>query len=161
MILIQAYVYPSYPWFPNLAGAGSYAPWLVFLWRFLVPFIKQTVYAEVLAYFASGSRNKAILALIISILLFTPYDAAANLGQWLVAALIVGSMISTLYLFIVRAQPKTVPILTAVPFVLVLIKEGIAHALPGSPLTCGITALAIVLAAFLLSGFGDTKAESH
>lgn len=151
MAAINAWVYPSMPWFANLTGAGSYLPSFVFLWQYLVSFLKQTWYLQILVYFAASSRSRALLALVIAVALFTPYDAVATIHQWLFAAAIMTCLLSFLYLLVLRAQPRLAALVCAVPLLFTLTREALAQAFPGSFNACILTACAIIALAFTLA----------
>ena len=154
---IQAHVYPSSPTLPSFFGAAAYLPSVVCAWHFIGTFIKQTLYTQVLVYFAAGSRWKALCVLVVFLLLCTPYESTASLGQWLIALLIIGATSSLVYYFIVRAEPKMVPILTAIPYILQLVDEATARAMPESPLASILAIVAIILLAFVMSRMGCKK----
>ena len=147
---IIGHVYPGEPWFPSLAGASALLPAFVFLAFFVTNYIKQTVYLSVLID-AATTRSLGIIALLTAAVLYTPYEQAANVTQWLIALSIMIAAFYALYTLIIRAQPRTVPIITATLSLLALTKEASAHFFPGSLNGCILTGVFTLCLALILS----------
>ena len=159
LTIIQLWCYPSVSWIPTLTGLNASIPAAAFLIRYGLAYFKQTVILQFLALCAGQRKYQALFCLILSVFLFTPYDNAANLGQWVCAVLLMACAVSCIYVFILKANPKMVPIMSAVPFVLTLCREMYANFFIGSTFILGFTALGILTLAFLLISLFGTKKE--
>ncbi len=129
--LVSAWILPSAPWIPSLAGADSLAPWFVFMIRTLVTFITQMAIGQFLIMFAAqGTLSRKCIALLVSAVLLTPIQVS-SFSTWVIACLIILSVLVALYNIILQHEPLLIPIMAATITTLDLIRQAYQVAFPG------------------------------
>lgn len=134
----------------TITGADSFIPAISYIWNFVTYYVRQTLYLQILAYFAVSSHSwqRKALALFVAVLLFTPYETITSLDQWGLALLCITLLTLFLYHQVIRFQPNLMPLINAVLLIGSLATEAYAAAWPGAAAYAVLTMMVISLIAY-------------
>ena len=159
LALITTWILPSAPWIPSFTGADSLAPSYVFMIRILVTFIIQMAIGQFLIIFAAqGTRSRKVIALLVSGVLLAPSEVS-SFTTWLIACLIIISVLTLLYNVILHREPLLIPIMVATLTSLNLVRQAHLAAFPGASL--GIVGALCSIGLFTYAWIRLIEKKSH
>ena len=127
------------PAWPLYAGANSLAPFVAAAIGPVVTMLARTVFLTLVVAAAerlsSGwTRRRALVAVLITVAGGTLGTGASpqNLAAWIVSAVLIGLLLTALYVIVLRHDISIVPIAVAVMTTMGTLREGWSRAYPGA-----------------------------